>query len=75
MPATTSVVRRTKQAKLNALIGTMAIKLAKEANDPLYARFVRARSLWKRLQEQIIKKYRAKATKMAREALMSGRKK
>jgi len=57
----TSTTRITKQAKLARLGAALAIRLAKEANDPLYRKYKKFKDKWKEYRLRIVKKYRNKA--------------
>jgi len=63
-----SVIKRTKQDKLKALAGKLALQIAKEQKDPLYAKYEKMRSLYLKYKNQIIEKYSAKAMAAARKA-------
>ena len=56
-----SIVVLDKNRKLKMLIGATAIRLAKEANDPLYEKYVSYREKYLELKNQIIQKYGRKA--------------
>jgi hypothetical protein len=54
--ASTSMIRRTRLKKLNALGANMAISIAKKNNDPAYKRYKMFRDRFLALKKQIIRK-------------------
>jgi len=70
-----SVVKRTKNAKLAALIGSLAIKIAQQNNDPLYEKYQTFKKEYLALKKQIIKKYLSQARAAAKKALKQQSKK
>ncbi|GEM_PF-1619041 len=67
---TKSLVARTKEAKLAALTGAFAIKIARQKQDPLYEKLVRFKKAYKLVKRQIIAKYGTKAMLAARQAAL-----
>ena len=57
----TSTTRITKQAKLARLGASIAIKMAKDNNDPLYRKYKKFKDKWKEYRLRIVRKYRNKA--------------
>ena len=45
-----------------------AYTLARQANDPLFRKMIKARVMWKTLSDKILAKYNAKATRTAKKA-------
>ena len=64
-----SMVKRTPQDKIKALSAAMAVKIAKEAGDPLYKKMIKAKNLWKTYKEKIVAKYGNKGKRAAKAAL------
>ena len=56
-----SYEKRTSQAKNNAAIAALAMLLAKENNDPLYAKTNGFKKRFMMMKSQIIKKYMSQA--------------
>ena len=56
-----SMVQRSREAKINAAVGAIAVHIAKEKNDPLVHKMMKFRKLWKENKEMIMKKYGALA--------------
>lgn len=56
-----SYEKRTSQAKNNAAIAALAMLLAKENNDPLYAKTNGFKKRFMQMKSQIIKKYMSQA--------------
>jgi hypothetical protein len=52
-----SMQMRSREAKINAAVGAIAVALAKQKNDPLYHKLKKFRALWKKTKDEIIKKY------------------
>jgi cysteine sulfinate desulfinase/cysteine desulfurase-like protein len=67
--AGTSMIKRNRLSKLNALGATMAVSIAKEHKDPMYTRYKRLRDRFINLKKQIIKKYANKGKMAARTAM------
>jgi hypothetical protein len=65
-----TTVRIGKAQKLRTLGAGMAIRLAKENNDPLYSRYKKMRLLYKLLKQQLIRKYKAKGMLAAKQAVI-----
>jgi len=54
-----SMTTRTREAKMNAAIGAISVSIAKEKKDPIVAKMLKYRKLWKESKDQIVKKYGA----------------
>lgn len=67
----TSLIKRTKAEKFSALVGALAIKIARQKNDPLLEKMLRYKKAYKALKRQLIQKYQAKAVLAARQIVMS----
>ena len=52
-----SMQMRSREAKINAAVGAIAVAIAKKKNDPLYHKLIKYRSLWKKTKDEIMKKY------------------
>lgn len=65
---TTSQSRVTKEAKMARLSGGMAMQIAKAKNDPMYARYQKARKIMLDTKKKIQQKYGQKGKMAAREA-------
>jgi hypothetical protein len=62
--------KRTRAAKLNALVGGLALKLAARSNDPLLAKYQKLRRAYLTVKMAIMKKYSSKALMAARKIAM-----
>ncbi|MEM4385637.1 MAG: hypothetical protein QXD03_03725 [Candidatus Anstonellales archaeon] len=56
-----TIVKATRQAKTKRAGSRIAIKIARENNDPLYDRYVMARKKYLELKKRLIEKYKSKA--------------
>ena len=63
----TSMVSRTREAKLSAAIAAVSVAMAKKNNDPLYHKLIKHRKAWKTAKDQIVQKYNS----MARQKVIS----
>jgi hypothetical protein len=61
-----NIVRLNKAAKIANQTSRTALLLAKNANDPLYAKYAKFNGLRLQIRAQIFKKYNSKATSIAR---------
>jgi len=52
-----SMQMRSREAKINAAVGAIAVAIAKKKNDPLYHKLIKFRTLWKRTKDEIMQKY------------------
>ena len=68
-----SIVKMSRQQKIEAAINATAIRLAKEANDPKYKQYERARQKALKLKKEIVRKYRAKARRIVMAILGGGK--
>ena len=66
---TTSTVRITKKSKLSQQAGAVAIRLAKEANDPSYRLYKKYREMYLNAKKKIVTKYGRKAYREVRKNL------
>ena len=66
-----SVVVLDEQRKIKMLVGATAIKLAKEADDPLYKKYESARKKYLEYKTAIIKKFGKKASQVVKKAISS----
>ena len=65
----TSTIKRTKQDKLAALVGNLALKIAKKNNDPMYEKYAKYRKQYLELKKELIRKYMSKAKQAAKQAI------
>jgi len=65
----TSTIKRTKQDKLAALVGNLALKIAKKNNDPMYEKYAKYRKQYLELKQELIRKYMSKAKQAAKQAM------
>lgn len=65
----TSTIRRTKQDKIAALVGNLALKIAKKNNDPMYEKYAKYRKQYLELKQELIRKYMSKAKQAAKQAM------
>lgn len=64
---------RSRQDKFDALGDAMAIRLAKEADDPLFRRYAKLRKIYKKLKKAIKAKYAIRGIRAAKEAIKSSK--
>ena len=69
--ATTTNVRRTRDAKIKALAGKEALNIAKTKGSPLYDKYNKFNRKRLFLKKEIMKKYIKMAERVAREKLSS----
>ena len=67
-----SIVRRTKEQKVNAAIAATAVKLAKVKGDPLAAKLSRYRELLLQTRAKIMEKYYNRARAIVTQRLNQG---
>ena len=65
----TSTIKRTKQDKVAALVGNLALKIAKKNNDPMYEKYAKYRKQYLELKQELIRKYMSKAKQAAKQAM------
>jgi len=65
-----SMQRVSRGTKLNRLAGSMAIKIAKEKNDPMYRKVIKFKGLWKKWSAKLMQKYGQKGKQAARKAAL-----
>lgn len=66
---TLSVVKRTKQAKMEAAGAAIAIKMAKDAGDPLYKKYLKFAKLHIALKKKLMQKYGPRSRQAARQLI------
>ena len=52
-----SMTMRSREAKINAAVGAIAVKIALQKNDPYAKKMLKFRGLWKKYKDEIVKKY------------------
>jgi len=62
-----SSIRRTSANKTSSTTGSIELALARKANDPLYRKMQMYRDLYLTAKTQLKKKYKSKATALARQ--------
>ena len=67
-----TVIRRTKDQKISAAAGAVAVQLAKQHNDPMYYKLRKYRQLMLKAREAIMDKYKEKALTIVRQRMTSG---
>jgi len=68
-----SIVRLSKEAKINTEEARIAIGLAKKSNDPLYKSYKKYSTLKRQFRDKIYAKYGSRAKPLARKAITNGR--
>jgi len=66
MTMSSSTRQITKADKMAMLSGAMAVQIARETNDPLYAKLVKAKGLYMKYKEMVQNKYGQKGALAAR---------
>jgi len=69
-----SIVRLSKKAKKNHLIQKSTIVLAKEHNDPLYQKLIKALKARRKITDYFYKKYYSKAVQRVNKTIAMGNK-
>jgi ribosomal protein S17 len=69
--AGSSMVMRTREAKLKALAASLAVQMAREANDPLYSKYKSFRDKFMAFKKTLQAKYGKRALVVARKGMMS----
>ena len=67
-----SMIRVTRQAKMARLSGGLSMKMAAKANDPMYAKAMKAKKLFMLYKKKIMAKYGMKGKAAARKAVSKG---
>ena len=66
---THSIIKRTKEQKINAAAASLAVQLAKQNGDPMYDKLNRYRNLMLEARAKIMKKWFNKAKMIVRQKL------
>jgi hypothetical protein len=66
----TSMLRVSRQEKLDRLGGSMAARLAKGHNDPDYRKMIKYKNLWKQFKQKVMMKYGMRGKQAARQSAM-----
>jgi len=66
---TTSVVRRNKATKRNAMAGRSALSICRSQNPALYKKYKTYRERYLKVREMILKKYKVRGTVAARKKI------
>jgi len=61
-----SVTAISRQTKIKRATGVMATTVARKKNDPIYAKMMFHKKMWKKYKEQVMKKYSARVRSQAR---------
>ena len=64
-----STVRVSKQTKRQQQAGAAALRLAKDANDPIYKKFIKYRTMMLDSKKKLMKKYGRKGMRAARQSM------
>lgn len=64
-----TMIRLTKQKKMNRLASKEAINYAKERNDPTYQKYKKVRNKFLKLKNKLITKYKTKGKKRAKDII------
>lgn len=72
--SSTSMIRRTRSDKLTTLAANMAIRIAKDRQDPLYKKYKRFRDLFWTAKKMLVKRYGARGMMVARKAMLKSNK-
>jgi len=52
-----SVQTRSRESKINAAVGAIAVAIARKKDDPLYHKLKKFRGLWKKTKDDLMSKY------------------
>jgi len=64
-----SIIKRTREQKINAAAATLAVQLAKQNNDPMYDKLKRYKSLMLQARQKIMQKWYNRAKQIVRQRL------
>ena len=64
-----SMIKRTKQTKMAALVGKLALQIAQKSNDPMFEKYQTYRQKYLEFKKDLIKKYMMKAKSAAKKAI------
>jgi len=64
-----SVIKRTREQKVSAAAGAVAVQLAKQNNDPMYVKLVKYKHLMLEARAKIMQKWYNKAKVIVRSRL------
>jgi len=54
---TTSMQMRSREAKINAAVAAIAVRIALQKKDPAALKMLKFRKLWKKYKDEVVKKY------------------
>ena len=54
---TTSMQMRSREAKINAAVAAIAVRIALQKKDPYVLKMLKFRKLWKKYKDEVVKKY------------------
>jgi len=66
-----SIIKRTREQKINAAAASLAVQLAKQNNDPMYQKLSKYRALMLEARKKIMQKYYNRAKTIVRQRLGS----
>jgi hypothetical protein len=64
---TATTTKRGRSQKIKSTTGLIGVSLARKKNDPMYIRMMYHKHMYMKLKEQLQKKYKSKATVLARQ--------
>lgn len=64
---TQSTIRRSRASKIRSTTGTVAISIARAKNDPLYAKMIKMKKIYRDTKRQIERKYKGQSMSKARQ--------
>lgn len=73
MPVSGGHIYVGRQVKIKRLVGSEAVRIAKERKDPLYRRLIRFKRLWVQTRQKIVRKYKSQALQRVRQRLSKGK--
>ncbi len=64
---TQSTIRRSRTSKIRSTTGAVAISIARAKNDPLYAKMIKMKKIYRDTKRQIERKYKGQSMSKARQ--------
>jgi len=64
-----TMIKRTRDQKINAAAGAVAVQLAKQHNDPMYDKLIKYKSLMLQARSKIMEKWFEKAKVIVRQRM------
>ena len=63
----TTVIKNTRQAKINRAVGALATSRARQKDDPIYKKMIYHKEKWKMYKDRLVRKYGNQVRSQARQ--------